>query len=97
AFNKTVGEMLLTAKGVVIDCRAPVKVELTGDDVTGYEFDSFLVGLVPKLIDKDIRLGSSRYRLYNGYSPQDGVTSGGYYAGAVTDTPVVMAAAGIKA
>ena len=96
AFNKTLSELLPTAKGVVIDCRAPVKVDLNGDDFTGYEFDSFLMSLVPKLIDRDIRLGSPRYRLHSGYMPQVGITSGGYYAGTVTDTPAVMAAYGKK-
>jgi C-terminal processing protease CtpA/Prc len=97
AFNKTLGEMLPTAKGVVVDCRAPLKVDLYGDEAIDYEFNEYLMNLVPRLIDRDIRLGSSRYRMYNGYMPQIGITSGGYYAGTVTDTPAVMAAAVKKA
>ena len=43
--------------------------------------------ILPATLDKKVMLGTIRYRIHNGYAPQDGGSSGGYYSGLITDTP----------
>jgi len=71
------------AKSLVIDARA----EGETDDYLLYSFGDQLRQMLSVSLDKKVMLSTIRYRMYNGYAPQDGTTSGGYYSGLITDTP----------
>ncbi len=80
-------EMSTKAATVVLDMRGEVKPE---EDASWF-LDIFLKSVIPGLFDKPIQLASSRYRIHNGYPPQTGSTSGGYFSGMTTDTPEFIA------
>lgn len=82
--------LLPAAKGVIFDCRSMSRFDLSEDDASGFFFDDFLNTVVPMVVAGDITLGADRYRTHNGYAPQSGTTSGGYYSSIVTDTPTVI-------
>ena len=82
-FRERINKSLPQAKAVVLDCRAT-------DDLGPYPvfyFDLFTRRVLPQLLDSNVTLGSVRSRIHNGYAPQTGTTSGGYYSGFVTTTP----------
>ena len=71
------------ARVVVIDSRI-------GDEINGqtlFVLDYVMREILPAILDKKVTLGTIRYRVHNGYPPQTGATSGGYYSGLMTDTP----------
>jgi C-terminal processing protease CtpA/Prc len=74
------------AKAILIDLRSA-----GADDAILFELDYYLRSILPAMLDKNIPLASSRYRIHNGYAPQTGVTSGGYYSGLITDAPQTLA------
>ncbi|HEV7902834.1 MAG TPA: hypothetical protein VGO96_03245 [Pyrinomonadaceae bacterium] len=66
AFRRLLGkidESIPTAKGVVIDGRDAVQT----DDYVAYFFDGLLRQILPQMLDADVTLGSTRYRMHNGY------------------------------
>lgn len=71
------------AKSLVIDARA----EGETDDYLLYSFGEQLRQMLSLSLDKKVTLSTIRYRMHNGYAPQEGTTSGGYYSGLITDTP----------
>lgn len=72
------------AKRVVLDCRYGA---VSVNDVPAYYVQIFLDNSVPALVQGSVTLGTIRYRIHNGYSPQLGNTSGGYSSSFVTDSP----------
>ena len=72
------------AKAIVLDCRygGVSPIELPSFHMQRYlnfTFPLLLKGLVP--------LGTQRYRVHNGYPPQQGSTSGGYSSALLTEAP----------
>ena len=80
-------ELLPQAKGVLIDLRGAGAVD---EEVSSYFLTNFLQSLLPSLLDRAVTLGSMRYRMHNGYSPQVGSTSGGYYSALTTVAPQTL-------
>lgn len=76
------------AKAVIIDLRVPFYEADEDIESIGLFADEFLRNALAKMIDKDVVLGTIRYRMHNGFEPQTGGTSGGYYSGFITDTPL---------
>ena len=74
------------AKAILIDLRSA-----GADDSVLFELDYYLRGVLPEMLDKNVSLASSRYRIHNGYAPQIGASSGGYYSGLITDAPQTLA------
>lgn len=80
---------LPTAASVLIDCRGN---ESEDADPAGTEYflDRLFRQLIARLANRSVPLGSLRYRLHDGYAPQVGATSGGYFSGMVVSTPEVV-------
>jgi C-terminal processing protease CtpA/Prc len=89
-----ISALMPQAKAVVLDCRPKRELNGAEADYANFFFDNFLRGTVAQLSDKPVRLGSSRYRLHNGYAPQSGATSGGYYSALVETAPEAIAGTG---
>lgn len=89
-----ISSLLPQAKAIVLDCRQGRDLNEAEAGYADYFFDNFLRGEVSQLSEKPVRLGSSRYRLHNGYAPQSGGTSGGYYSALVETAPETIAGKG---
>lgn len=83
-FNQKFFSLYEQAKSVLIDSRTG---ENTDQNIL-YDIDYNTRNIISEILDSKITLGTIRYRLHNGYPPQDGSTSGGYYSGFTTDAPV---------
>ncbi|HEX8738237.1 MAG TPA: S41 family peptidase, partial [Pyrinomonadaceae bacterium] len=83
-------QMLPQAKSMVFDLRGAE--ELSGDEAAtiGYFTDGFMRTVLPQILDANVTLGSTRYRMHNGYAPQTGFTSGGYFSAFAYSTPGVL-------
>jgi C-terminal processing protease CtpA/Prc len=75
------------AKGVVIDCRYSW---VSSNIAPPFYLSSYLDNTLPLLVSGAVPLGTERYRLHNGYAPQQGNTSGGYTSAFLTQTPGVI-------
>lgn len=82
-FTQDFFKLFAQAKAVVIDSR----VEGETDDYVLFETGYQLREILSRMLDRKVTLGTIRYRMYNGYAPQTGATSGGYYSAFVTDAP----------
>lgn len=80
---KAVAAHLPRATGIVLDFRSANE----STDWVAYFFGNFTRSLLVELLDSSVTLGSIRSRIHNGYAPQRGGTSGGYYSGFVARTP----------
>lgn len=86
-FRQRIINEMPQARAVVLNCRA-------NDELGPYPafyFDLFTRRALTQLLDSPVTLGSSRSRMHNGYAPQTGTTSGGYYSGFVTTSPQSIA------
>ena len=72
------------ASGVVLDCRFG---SARSDGEQSYFLNTSLNALLPMLVQGTVPLGTERYRLHNGYPPQQGGSSGGYESSLATKTP----------
>lgn len=72
------------AKGVVLDCRYG---GLSTSELPPFYLQLYLDNTLPLLVQGSVPLGTRRYRLHNGYAPQQGNTSGGYSSAFVTEAP----------
>lgn len=82
--------MLPQAKSLILDVRGR---GITAEDEAGYIgyfIGGILTDALPLMLDQNITLGTNRYRMHNGYAPQTGATSGGYYSAFVTDAPITI-------
>ena len=61
------------ATGVVLDCRF---ANAQPNDGQSFFLNTFLTGLLPMIVEGSASLGTARYRLHNGYPPQQGNSSG---------------------
>lgn len=75
------------AKAILIDLRSGGET----DESSGFFLDYYLKTVLPTMLDKNVPTASVRYRVHNGYEPQTGSTSGGYYSGLITDAPQTLA------
>ncbi|HVG39828.1 MAG TPA: S41 family peptidase, partial [Pyrinomonadaceae bacterium] len=82
-----IGEDIPAAKGVVIDARDAVQA----DDYVAYFFGGLLRQILPQVLDANVTLGSTRYRMHNGYATQVGGGAGFYYSAFVNVAPETLA------
>jgi hypothetical protein len=80
------GRLLANAKAVLIDLRS----ETSPDPDVVSDRDAFLRGVLSEILDHDVILAAQRYRIHNGYAPQRGTSSGGFYSGWVTQTTEIL-------
>ena len=85
-----VSTLLSSAIGVILDFRSPSPAGDSNADDTDYFLEEILHSILPLIIKSTVTLGTNRYRTHNGYKPQAGTTSGGYYSSFVTDSPGVI-------
>jgi len=78
---------ITSARGIVLDCRGG---GLPAASMYSFYLDNYLNGLLPAILQGSVPLGSERYRLHNGYAPQQGTSSGGYSSAFLTRTPNVV-------
>ncbi|HYL98930.1 MAG TPA: S41 family peptidase [Blastocatellia bacterium] len=80
------------ATGVVLDCRG---------NGPGIPEDAYLAPfflrkplnlVISSVIDRGVALATKRSMFYSGYTPQDGTTSGGYFAGLMTTAAETLSA-----
>ena len=72
------------ARGIVIDCRYS---GISPAVVPPYYLEYYLGSVLPSFLGGSVPLGTERYRMHNGYAPQQGNSSGGYASSFVTQTP----------
>jgi C-terminal processing protease CtpA/Prc len=72
------------AKGVLLDCRYKGMSER---ELPSFYLTRYLDNAVPELVQGTIPLGTSRYRMHDGYAPQRGTTSSYYTSSLVTESP----------
>jgi C-terminal processing protease CtpA/Prc len=82
-FRERIGTLLPQAKAIVLNCRGRDEV----GEYAAYYFDLFTRRALTLILDSNVTLASSRYRIHNGYAPQTGASSGGYYAALIATTP----------
>lgn len=86
-FREKIVAALPQAKVIVLNCRG--KSEMS--DYAQFYFDLFIRRALAAMLDSTVTLASSRYRVHNGYAPQTGTTSGGYYSALIATTPQTIA------
>jgi len=78
--------LLAEAKSIVIDGRGGGEKS----EIFSFFFDDFLRQFLVQILDANVSLGSYRYRMHNGYAPQVGVSSGGYYSAMLNTAPETL-------
>ena len=86
-FRGRIGMLLPQAKAIVLNCRGRDEV----GEYAAYYFDLFTRRALTLILDSNVTLASSRYRIHNGYAPQTGASSGGYYSALIATTPQTIA------
>lgn len=82
-----IGQVYPQAKSLIFDLRGNEDLSAEAASLLGYYTDEFLRNALPQMLDANLTLGSTRYRMHNGYAPQTGSTSGGYYSAFVNSVP----------
>ncbi len=91
---KKMGEMFPQAKTLIFDARGRDLPTGENAEAVNYYAAGFLRDSLPSLLDENLKLASVRYRVHNGYTPQWGSSSGGYYSAFTTDAPVIFEGSG---
>jgi C-terminal processing protease CtpA/Prc len=82
----SVNEALPKATGIVIDARGSSKI----GEIDSYYFDMLMRQVLPAMLDSNLVLGSSRYRMHNGYASQTGSGASFYSSSFITSAPNVI-------
>lgn len=85
-FVTNINQSLPNATGVIIDARSTSKAT----ELEAYHIDNFLRQTLTMMLDSNVVLGATRYRLHNGYATQAGGASF-YYSAFVNSTPKTIA------
>ena len=86
-FVANISKSSATAKSVIVDARAARKL----DELEAYYFDVFIRQTLQTMLDKTVVLGSTRYRMHNGYATQTGGGYNSYYSAVVISAPQTIA------
>ena len=87
AFIADINKSLANAKSVIIDARPTRKAT----EIEAYYFDTFIRQTLPTMLDKTVVLGTTRYRMHNGYATQTGAGYTSYYSAIVNSAPKSIA------
>ena len=85
-FVKDINDALPNASGIVIDARAGTRMI----DLDAYFFDLFIRQTLTSMLDADVVLGTSRYRLHSGYATQTGAGYSDYYSALANSSPKML-------
>jgi hypothetical protein len=80
---KSIEQSLSSSTSVIIDTRSAS--QLPEDPADSFEF--FIRQLLPTLLDAPVVLGTTRYRMHNGYATQTGRGGSFYYSGFLSAAP----------
>ena len=83
AFIADINKSFPNAKSVIIDARSTRKAT----EIEAYYFDTFIRQTLPTMLDKTVVLGTTRYRMHNGYATQTGAGYGSYYSAIINSAP----------
>jgi len=81
----SINEALPKATAIVIDARGSSESE-----IYSFYFDLFMRQALPAMLDSNLVLGSSRYRMHNGYATQTGSGASFYSSSFITSAPNVI-------
>ena len=82
-FTVSINQSLPNSSAVIIDARSARKVT----ELEAYHLDNFLRQTLTAMLDSDIALGATRYRMHNGYAAQTSGGSNFYYSALVNAAP----------
>ena len=80
---KSISEALPNATGIIIDTRGTTKLA----EADSYYFEVFMRQTLAAILDSNVVLGSTRYRMHNGYSTQTGSGASFYSSSLVSSAP----------
>lgn len=86
-FVTSINQSLPNATGVIIDARSTSKAT----ELEAYHLDLFLRQTLTSMLDSNVVLGATRYRLHNGYATQTATGASFYYSAFVNATPKTIA------
>ena len=86
-FVTSINQSLPNATGVIIDARSMSKAT----DLEAYHLDLFLRQTLTSMLDANVVLGATRYRLHNGYATQTASGASFYYSAFINSTPKTIA------
>ena len=86
-FVTNINQSLPSASGVIIDARGTSKA----NELEAYHLDNFLRQTLTTMLDSNVVLGATRYRLHNGYATQTSSGASFYYSAFVNSTPRTIA------
>src|SRR5215510_8223676 len=78
-----ISQLLPGSSGVIIDARGTSKLT----EIEAYHFENFLRQALTGMLDTTVTLGSTRYRMHNGYATQTGAGANFYYSALVNSAP----------
>src|SRR5215217_3833932 len=90
ALNKSItniNESLPNATSVIFDARSATKTS----DIEAYHFDNFIRQTLAGMLDGNVMLGATRYRMHNGYATQVSGGANFYYSGLINSAPQTIA------
>ena len=82
-FTTSINQALPNSNSVIIDARGTSKL----NELEAYHFENFLRQALTSILDTTITLGSTRYRMHNGYATQTGSGASFYYSALVNSAP----------
>ena len=82
-FITNINQSLPNAAGVVIDTRSTSKAT----EIEAYHLDNFLRQTLTAMLDSNLVLGATRYRMHNGYAAQTAGGANFYYSAFINSAP----------
>jgi C-terminal processing protease CtpA/Prc len=86
-FVTNINQSLPSVSGVIIDARRKSKA----NELEAYHLDNFLRQTLTSMLDSNVVLGATRYRMHNGYAAQTSGAASFYYSAFVNTTPKTIA------
>ena len=82
-FVTSINQAITNSSSVIIDARGTGKLT----EIEAYHFENFMRQTLTGMLDTTVTLGSTRYRMHNGYATQTGGGASFYYSALVNSAP----------
>ncbi len=82
-FVTNINQATPNSSNVIIDARGTGKLA----EIEAYHFENFIRQTLTSMLDTTVTLGSTRYRMHNGYATQTGGGASFYYSALVNSAP----------
>ena len=86
-FTASINQSVTKSSSVIIDARGTGKLT----EIEAYHFENFVRQTLTGMLDTNVTLGSTRYRMHNGYATQTGAGANFYYSALVNSAPRTIA------